>query len=46
MADVVDVKVDLFEQLYLSVLNEHAPIVEKRVKLFGNLPGSTQISVN
>ena len=32
IADDVDVKVDLFEQLYLSVLNEHAPIVEKRVK--------------
>ena len=31
-ADDFDVNVDLFEHLYVSVLNEHAPIVEKRVK--------------
>ena len=41
MADDVEVKVDLFEQLYLSVLNEHAPIVEKRVKTIRQPPWFT-----
>ena len=38
MTNDVDVKVDLFEQLYVSVLNEHAPIVEKRVKTIRQPP--------
>ena len=38
MADDVDVKVDLFGQLYLSVLKKHAPIVEKRVKTIRQPP--------
>ena len=32
LMDDVDEKLDLFEQMYISVLNEHAPIVVKRVK--------------
>ena len=32
MTDDVEEKLDLFEQMYISVLNEHAPIVVKRVK--------------
>ena len=32
MADDVDEKLDLFEQLYLSVLNNHPPIIEKSIR--------------
>ena len=32
MKDDIEVKLDLFEQMYKSVLNEHAPITVKRVK--------------
>ena len=38
MTDDVDVKLDLFEQLYISVLNERAPIVERRVKTIKQPP--------
>ena len=31
MTDDVEVKLDLFEQMYISVLNEHVPIIVKRV---------------
>ena len=32
MTDDVDEKLDLFEQMFISVLNDHAPVVVKRVK--------------
>ena len=38
MTDDVDIKLDLFEQLYISVLNEHATIVERRVKTIKQPP--------
>ena len=38
MTDDIDVQLDLFQQLYISVLNEHAPIVERRVKTFKHPP--------
>ena len=38
MTDNVDVKLDLFKQLYISVLNEHAPIVERHVKTIKQPP--------
>ena len=38
MTDDVDIKLDLFKQLYISVLNEHAPIVERPVKTIKQPP--------
>ena len=38
MTDDIDVKLDLFEQLYISVLNEHALIVGRRVKTIKQPP--------
>ena len=38
MTDDVEVKLDLFEQMYVSVLNEHTPIIVKRVKTFKQPP--------
>ena len=38
ITDDVDVQLHLFEQLYFSVLNEYAPIVERRVKAIKQPP--------
>ena len=45
MTDDVDEKLDLFEQMYISVLIEHAPIVVKGVKTVKQL-GLTPIWLN
>jgi len=38
MTDDVEVKLDLFEHMYIYVLNEHAHIIVKRVKTFKQHP--------
>ena len=38
LTDNVEVKSDLSEQMYISVLKEHAPVIIKRVKMLSNLP--------